>query len=205
MKSNVYACWPLPIGLDPSQCKRSLPVSAQDFGANDWLVDEMYEHYLADPSSVDPAWIEYFKTNKPASAVGSAAGLNTSANKNTPPTPPIPKAAQRAPQVAAPQVLVPQAPAAQVSQPVATPQSTQPVVRENALTPATPADPIVKPVPVLITPSASTLEPIRGVGARVVQSMEASLSVPTATSVRAVPAKLMIDNRIVLNLSLIHI
>ena len=189
-------------------------MSAQDFGANDWLVDEMYEHYLADPSSVDPAWIEYFKTNKPASAVGSAAGLNTSASKNTPPTPPIPKAAQRAPQVAAPQVAAPQvaapqvaapqapaaqAPAAQVSQPIATPQSTQPVVRENALTPATPADPIVKPVPVLITPSASTLEPIRGVGARVVQSMEASLSVPTATSVRAVPAKLMIDNRIVLN------
>jgi 2-oxoglutarate dehydrogenase E1 component len=29
--------------------------------------------------------------------------------------------------------------------------------------------------------------------------MEASLSVPTATSVRAIPAKLMIDNRIVIN------
>ncbi|MSY56408.1 MAG: hypothetical protein F2640_04830, partial [Actinobacteria bacterium] len=32
-------------------------MSAQDFGANDWLVDEMYEHYLADPSSVDPTWV----------------------------------------------------------------------------------------------------------------------------------------------------
>jgi len=50
-----------------------------------------------------------------------------------------------------------------------------------------------------VTPSASTLEPIRGVSARVVQSMEASLTVPTATSVRAIPAKLMIDNRIVIN------
>ena len=63
----------------------------------------------------------------------------------------------------------------------------------------TPADPIVKPVPVLSTPDAARLEPIRGVGARVVSSMEGSLTVPTATSVRAVPAKLMIDNRIVIN------
>ncbi len=181
-------------------------MSAQDFGANDWLVDEMYEHYLADPSSVDTAWVEYFKTNKPASTSTSASGLNSSVGKSATPTPPIPKSAQRAPQQAAqpiantaPQDLAPQAPVAQVSQPVPTPQSTQPIVRENSLTPATPADPIVKPVPVLITPSASTLEPIRGVSARVVQSMEGSLSVPTATSVRAVPAKLMIDNRIVLN------
>ncbi len=62
-----------------------------------------------------------------------------------------------------------------------------------------PADPVVKPIPTLITPSASTVEPIRGVGARVVQSMEGSLAVPTATSVRVVPAKLMIDNRTVIN------
>jgi 2-oxoglutarate decarboxylase len=41
--------------------------------------------------------------------------------------------------------------------------------------------------------------PLRGVAGRVVQSMEASLTVPTATSVRAVPAKLLIDNRIVIN------
>ena len=35
--------------------------------------------------------------------------------------------------------------------------------------------------------------------ARVVANMSASLEVPTATSVRAVPAKLLIDNRIVIN------
>ncbi|MBR7743765.1 multifunctional oxoglutarate decarboxylase/oxoglutarate dehydrogenase thiamine pyrophosphate-binding subunit/dihydrolipoyllysine-residue succinyltransferase subunit [Phycicoccus sp. BSK3Z-2] len=42
-------------------------------------------------------------------------------------------------------------------------------------------------------------QPIRGAGARVVTNMEASLEVPTATSVRAVPAKLLVDNRIVIN------
>ncbi len=41
--------------------------------------------------------------------------------------------------------------------------------------------------------------PLRGAASRVVANMESSLSVPTATSVRAVPAKLMADNRVVIN------
>ncbi|EWT00808.1 alpha-ketoglutarate decarboxylase, partial [Intrasporangium oryzae NRRL B-24470] len=41
--------------------------------------------------------------------------------------------------------------------------------------------------------------PLRGAPARVVSNMEVSLTVPTATSVRAVPAKLLIDNRVVIN------
>src|SRR6185437_7652500 len=43
------------------------------------------------------------------------------------------------------------------------------------------------------------LQTLRGAAAAVVKNMSASLHVPTATSVRAVPAKLMIDNRIVIN------
>jgi 2-oxoglutarate dehydrogenase E1 component len=43
------------------------------------------------------------------------------------------------------------------------------------------------------------VRPLRGASARVVTNMEASLHVPTATSVRAIPAKLLIDNRIVIN------
>ena len=42
-------------------------------------------------------------------------------------------------------------------------------------------------------------EPIRGVGARIVANMEASLAVPTATSFRDVPAKLLEVNRQVIN------
>ena len=157
-------------------------MSAQDFGANDWLVDEMYEHYLQDPSSVDPAWVEYFKNNKPG-APATASASSTPVSKGVPP---VPKASKKAP---APQPVPPAAPVPHV----------QPIVHERAVAQPKPADPVVKPAPVLSTPSASTLEVIRGVSARVVQSMEASLSVPTATSVRAVPAKLMIDNRIVIN------
>lgn len=43
---------------------------------------------------------------------------------------------------------------------------------------------------------------LRGPAARVVTNMEASLEVPTATSVRTVPAKALIDNRIVINSNL---
>ncbi|MEX2292808.1 MAG: multifunctional oxoglutarate decarboxylase/oxoglutarate dehydrogenase thiamine pyrophosphate-binding subunit/dihydrolipoyllysine-residue succinyltransferase subunit [Acidimicrobiales bacterium] len=42
-------------------------------------------------------------------------------------------------------------------------------------------------------------EPIRGAGARIVANMEASLGVPTATSFRIVPAKLLEVNRRVIN------
>ena len=35
------------------------------FGPNEWLVDEMYEKYLADPNSVDTAWAEFFADYKP--------------------------------------------------------------------------------------------------------------------------------------------
>src|SRR4030095_13640638 len=40
---------------------------------------------------------------------------------------------------------------------------------------------------------------LRGAPARTAQNMETSLTVPTATSVRQVPVKLLIDNRIVIN------
>ncbi|MFW2513150.1 multifunctional oxoglutarate decarboxylase/oxoglutarate dehydrogenase thiamine pyrophosphate-binding subunit/dihydrolipoyllysine-residue succinyltransferase subunit [Demequina sp. SO4-13] len=43
------------------------------------------------------------------------------------------------------------------------------------------------------------LERLRGPAARVVTNMEASLDVPTATSVRTIPAKLLMDNRVVVN------
>jgi 2-oxoglutarate dehydrogenase E1 component len=150
----------------------------------------MYERYQADPTSVEPSWIEFFKTYNPGNAAAT-----TSAPKAG--TPPIPKATQQvltpAPStLAAPVTSTPvAAPAPVVSTPA--PVAAAPVVS----TPA-PAQAPVKPAPVLATPSAATMEPLRGVAGRVVASMEASLSVPTATSVRAIPAKLMIDNRTVI-------
>src|SRR5690606_23004915 len=45
----------------------------------------------------------------------------------------------------------------------------------------------------------SGVERLRGPAARVVTNMESSLEVPTATSVRTIPAKLLMDNRVVAN------
>jgi multifunctional 2-oxoglutarate metabolism enzyme len=68
----------------------------------------------------------------------------------------------------------------------------------------TKAEPIQEAKPVAKTPAVSLAaddeaQVLRGAAATVVKNMSASLDVPTATSVRAVPAKLMIDNRIVIN------
>ena len=168
------------------------------FGPNEWLVDEMYERYQQDPSSVDKAWWDFFADYTPAAAAAKPAPgtppIPKSSNSTTPPVVPTPIQVSATP--AAP--LAPAAPVAPVATPVAA--APQKVVTPPAASAAqTPADPVVKPIPTLATPGASSLEPIRGVGARVVQSMEASLTVPTATSVRAIPAKLMIDNRTVIN------
>jgi 2-oxoglutarate dehydrogenase E1 component len=172
----------------------------------------MYERYLQDPNSVEPSWIEYFKTNNPNPNVATNSEVP---QRGIPPVPkaqlrgevpastPIIPAAPSVPVVAQqPVTPVPVAPVATTPAPVAQQPAvtaTQPVVTRTAKPTPTPADPIRKPAPVLSTPGAARLEPIRGVAARVVQSMEASLTVPTATSVRAIPAKLMIDNRIVIN------
>ena len=47
-----------------------------EFGANDWLVDEMYQQYLADRTSVDPAWWEFFAGYQaPDRSASSAAAV----------------------------------------------------------------------------------------------------------------------------------
>ena len=35
-----------------------------DFGANSWLVEEMYEQYRLDPTSVGESWQEFFSDYK---------------------------------------------------------------------------------------------------------------------------------------------
>ncbi|MDA3029735.1 MAG: multifunctional oxoglutarate decarboxylase/oxoglutarate dehydrogenase thiamine pyrophosphate-binding subunit/dihydrolipoyllysine-residue succinyltransferase subunit [Actinomycetota bacterium] len=156
------------------------------FGPNEWLVQEMYERYQSDPSSVDKSWWEFFADYK------GTPSLNNSVKSGTPP---IPKS-----QLAKP---VPPTPVAKSE--VITPEVNKPIIEKTktpiktSTTTIKPADPVIKPIPTLVTPGAATVEPLRGVAARVVQSMEGSLSVPTATSVRVVPAKLMIDNRTVIN------
>jgi multifunctional 2-oxoglutarate metabolism enzyme len=70
-------------------------------------------------------------------------------------------------------------------------------------TEAAPPSPASPPEPAAAAPEEAVEReeavPIRGATARIVENMEASLGVPTATSVRTVPAKLLEVNRQILN------
>ena len=54
-----------------------MPISDQSsitgtFGPNLWLVEEMYQLFLDDPSAVDASWHEFFADYQPASVGGPA-------------------------------------------------------------------------------------------------------------------------------------
>jgi 2-oxoglutarate dehydrogenase complex dehydrogenase (E1) component-like enzyme len=95
----------------------------------------------------------------------------------------------------------PPAPAPAPSSGAPAPAAPAPVAPAAPPAPAAPAVP--KPAaangaaPVVL--DGDQPEPLRGAAARIVTNMEASLEVPTATSVRSVPAKLLEVNRQILN------
>ena len=41
------------------------------FGPNEWLVDEIYQQYLSDRTSVDPAWWDFFADYVPTEHAGA--------------------------------------------------------------------------------------------------------------------------------------
>ncbi len=47
--------------------------SGSAFGANSWLVEEMYEQYRADPDSVGESWQEFFEDYRSVTAAAHAA------------------------------------------------------------------------------------------------------------------------------------
>jgi 2-oxoglutarate decarboxylase len=166
----------------------------EDFGANEWLVEEMKERFEADPSSVDPAWATFFRngsSNGTTTAVAAAPAAPAATAPATPAAPAAP-AAPTAP--AAPAAPTPKAtPAPQVS-----PASSTTPTPPKADSPApTPKD-APRPAPVTAS-DEPTLTVLRGIPAATAKNMDISLSVPTATSVRNIPVKLLWDNRIVIN------
>ncbi|MFJ9864737.1 multifunctional oxoglutarate decarboxylase/oxoglutarate dehydrogenase thiamine pyrophosphate-binding subunit/dihydrolipoyllysine-residue succinyltransferase subunit [Streptomyces sp. NPDC101165] len=172
---------------------------AAAFGPNEWLVDEIYQQYLQDPNSVDRAWWDFFADYKPGApaaaapagtAAAGAAGTTTTAS----PAPSAPAApAAPAPAPAAPKPVT-AAPAPAPAAPAAAPAPAKPATPAQA-----PAQPQAKAAPAAAAPGGPELITLRGPAAAVAKNMNASLELPTATSVRAVPVKLLFDNRIVIN------
>ncbi|MHB1988083.1 MAG: multifunctional oxoglutarate decarboxylase/oxoglutarate dehydrogenase thiamine pyrophosphate-binding subunit/dihydrolipoyllysine-residue succinyltransferase subunit [Acidimicrobiales bacterium] len=155
--------------------------AAGAFGANAWLVEEMYEAYLADPGSVAESWQEFFADYRSQSRAGLAGipGMpvsphvaNGSSAGSVPggPSPGFQSAGPRAARASSSE----QAPAALAGQGTETQVTIAPGDGEAA-------------------------QLLRGAAARVAENMTLSLSVPTATSVHPVPAKLLEVNRQVVN------
>src|SRR5579859_2549878 len=87
-----------------------------DFGANEWLVEELYQRYQADPSSVDRAWWSFFADYTPALTNGTGpqpviSAARPAAAPPAPPGGPAPAQAPAPPQAAAPAGAPPTAPA----------------------------------------------------------------------------------------------
>ncbi|MFE4943111.1 multifunctional oxoglutarate decarboxylase/oxoglutarate dehydrogenase thiamine pyrophosphate-binding subunit/dihydrolipoyllysine-residue succinyltransferase subunit [Streptomyces sp. NPDC056641] len=196
---------------------------AAAFGANEWLVDEIYQQYLQDPNSVDRAWWDFFADYKPgtpgtadrsdeaaATAAAGAAVPTTQVptTQATAPATPAPAAPARPAAPAQAQTQAPAQPAAPAAAPAA---PSKPAAAAPApARPAAPAQPPAAPAPAKAKPAATGGEAtaaaegpeyvtLRGPSAAVAKNMNASLELPTATSVRAVPVKLLFDNRIVIN------
>jgi multifunctional 2-oxoglutarate metabolism enzyme len=161
---------------EQSEENRNRPAGAANFGANEWLVEEMYERFRQDPRSVDAAWHDFFADYRhvdaaPDETSGSPDG---GAERSAPATP------------------------ADAAAPTAGTSETPPD-QPTASTPPTPAGPVATSGVTVDAVTDAETTPLRGAAARVVANMTTSLTVPTATSVRAVPAKLMADNRVVIN------
>ncbi len=148
-----------------------------DFGANEWLVAEMYAQWLENPDSIDKSWIpilERYSQTQTGQMPASPA--------------------------------VSQTPTAQTSsaQPI-TEAITMPIAKATdtgSFTAPVPADlPATGSMPVVSQEEEAQPEVniLRGMAKTLASNMDASLSVPTATSVRQLPAKVLIDNRIVVN------
>ena len=161
---------------DHDTMKTSTEASVE-FGANEWLVDELWTLYQKDPQLVEKSWWPLFESR--AADAGVALPAPTAA-----PTPAVSMADDPSP----------------VTSPIAKTTSIAP--KEQPI----PAEAPTSPTAIITTVEDSAEEapsdqvnPLKGMAKALAANMDQSLTVPTATSVRTVPAKLMIDNRIVIN------
>ena len=92
--------------VSSSRSSSPSPSAVAGFGTNEWLVEEMYQQYVADPSSVDQAWHEFFADYRPGSPGTGAERDGAAANGQTAPA-----------KAAAPQAPQQQAPAQQAPAP----------------------------------------------------------------------------------------
>ncbi len=192
----------------PEQSIHRLP---EEFGGNEWLVDELYERYQANKDSVDTKWWPLFES---FDAEGTANNGRHTASASAPITaqiPVVPAPVARAAEGTTAAAPAPAAPAPKA--PAAEPTAPAPKAPAAARPPAPAKDAArtgTTPIPAQLpktakdtsVPEEAVNTVLRGPAKAIATNMISSLEVPTATSVRAIPAKLLIDNRLVINSNL---
>ncbi|WP_284975320.1 multifunctional oxoglutarate decarboxylase/oxoglutarate dehydrogenase thiamine pyrophosphate-binding subunit/dihydrolipoyllysine-residue succinyltransferase subunit [Arthrobacter sp. efr-133-TYG-104] len=194
----------------PEQPSHRLP---EEFGGNEWLVDELYERYQQDKKSVDSKWWPLFESFAAADGP-SSNGTSAAPAAANPTTQVLPVVTPAATPPAAPSQPAAAPPAAAPSQPAAAPASEKKApataAKDGARQPASANAPAPAPIPAQLpkntkaptAPEEDVVSVLRGPAKAIATNMVTSLEVPTATSVRAIPAKLLIDNRVVINSNL---
>ncbi|MDX1545687.1 MAG: multifunctional oxoglutarate decarboxylase/oxoglutarate dehydrogenase thiamine pyrophosphate-binding subunit/dihydrolipoyllysine-residue succinyltransferase subunit, partial [Rhodothermales bacterium] len=140
-------------------------------GFNTGYVEELYKQYLENPDSVSESWRDFFADYTPTASFVAAAEARPAAGE-------VEVAAREAP------------PAQETEAKEAPPRPSG----DGAV-----AEPARMPQPEIPVADDAELKPLRGPAAKIVENMEASLSVPTATSVRTLPVKLLAENRQLIN------
>ncbi len=176
-------------------------------GPNDWLIEEIRQQYLANPRSVSPEWRATFEGTAPPIQAAPAPAAAASGSNGVAA---LPAPAAEGERSVAQRGLGEAAAAGQDAAALGGHTNGNGVApsAERGLGEAAAAP----QAPVQATGSAPAKaeeeepgELLRGVSARIVANMESSLSVPTATSFREVPAKLLEINRKVLNNHLVRV
>ncbi len=175
------------------------PPRSENLGPNAWLVDEMFEQFRRDPESVSESWRDFFRGYKPGGANLARPVVLATEGQGV-------VEAARARSTTATEEGPLGAGGAVAADGHGTPGGA----------PANGASPTTGPAPATgqaaggraPTTGAAAQEgqtvPLRGAPARVVANMTTSLAVPTATSFRVVPAKLLEVNRLMLNNQLVR-
>jgi 2-oxoglutarate dehydrogenase E1 component len=159
---------------------------AENFGANATYVEGLLGRFQRDPSSVDESWRAYFAEllGGEATSTATARAQETPDNgRAAPPAQTGGDGAAAATATAATAATQP-APAVTGSAAATTPTPQRQSAPAESAAPKTPAD---------------EATPIRGGALKIVENMEASLGVPTATSQRRVPVKVLDENRRIIN------
>ena len=157
-------------------------------GPNAWLVDEMRAQWLTDPLLVSESWRAYFAARSRSSAANeglTAAPVTVGFAGRVPVGAVAPSSASTVTIEAVTVEAMTSATPPALSAPTPAPNSASPAIAHVRHVPAAPA--------------GVTAEALKGVGARIVANMEASLGVPTATSVRDVAARLLEVERNIIN------